>query len=155
MEEQNIPIGKVAPNIIQSLKDRFSILSEYYLKKLSIPPFVFLTSSVDEPLIEIKIATNTDDISGATGSTTFFTVPTGKRWKLIGAGQSDTTGSSALGISDGSTIFWLSSSGTTGIKEPKLSIPMDTGWTVEALNTNNVADNARNAEIIYEESDVS
>ena len=139
--------------IMQRLKDRFD-LDDLTPEEFAVIEKVFLMTDVDELLREPKIASQSRDISGATGHTTYFTVPAGKRWRLHAMSAQGTTGNSNVSIYDGTTRCPIIASGTGATnKELGHPIPLDENWEIQRQNTNNGGDTSRSLTLIYEEED--
>lgn len=111
-------------------------------------------TQVDALLISIKMDTATKDISGAGGGyITYFTVPKGKRWRLKALHMQASTGNTKAAITDGVAVFSFSATTTNGYYIYLLDLPLDTGWKIDGLETNNGADTAIFMVILYEEED--
>ena len=111
----------------------------------------------DELLRQIKVWAATQDISAGSGSTVFFTVPSGKRWRVLRLEISTgTSGSSKayyrVGGSSGQA-FDLWPSGTDAVFFEGHGDPLDQGDEISMVNTGNGADNARELVCYYTEED--
>ena len=141
------------PSIMSRLKDRYGIQFPPAIRNLSIPGLIFLTDDVNRLLTLPKVAVATNDISAGSGQTTYFTVPTGKRWRLKALQKDVTTGTTTWRIEDRDSVGFEIFSGTAETVFENLDIPMGEGWFIEVDNTGNGADTARAARIVYEEED--
>lgn len=109
-------------------------------------------TQVDDLLREGKVDTEAVDISGA-GRVTAFTVPQGKRWKLLWLWKEATTAVTEIRVFDGVVGIIVILSSTTAASKDMGSKVMEEGWSIDASGTGNGADNARSINIWYEEED--
>lgn len=142
--------------VYKRLVERFDLSEE--LLDLKYPVVLPLTiqpvTNFDELVKEQKLAQENKDISAAAGTyVPFHTVPEGKRWYLIRFERDSTTGNSRVAIDDGVNYNYLEAAGTAEKHEYAFRLPMPEGWSIGMMTTNNVADNARGLDIIYEEED--
>lgn len=108
--------------------------------------FVQPVTNVDEVLVEDDIrVVGSVDISGVSGYVPFHEVPVGERWWLVAYQSSLITGSTAVEIhesssasSSGYAIDDVAAGGHNGVLNTP--VPMDEGWSVGMIKTNNGAD---------------
>ncbi len=113
-------------------------------------------TQLDELMRASKIGGGVKDISAAGGVlVTYFTVPKGKRWRLVGAYRVTTTGVSRMYIDDGSSAaFYLTAADTASVTVfPGTPLWIEETWTIGMISTNNGADTTITMRIIYEEED--
>ena len=113
-------------------------------------------TNVDDLLRTQHIISVTKDISGATGNTVFYTVPTGKRWQLIGYQRPTTTANSQLKLQEdtGTYLLPVEGSGTTLVARVlEQFIPLPAGFMIVMANTNDIGDAARTLAIMYQEEE--
>jgi len=121
---------------------------------LKLSQLVVLTAQVDDLLQSANVSSITLDLTGA-GIVTFFTVPGGKRWRLLAIRRDQTTGTTAIDIYQGAGKFYrLGSWGTPG--EQFLlgkDFILEESWYIAMSGTSNAGDGARGIYIWYIEED--
>lgn len=144
-------------DILAKLRRRFDLVipGTKDLEPVTIPREILLVTVIDELLKTVNVDRVARDISAASGSTAYFTVPAGKRWTIKALGRDASTGNSRMLLWDGagSGVHYLSAAGTAAEIHNALDLPLEEGWGVYMDNTNNGADTAINANIVYMEED--
>jgi len=111
-------------------------------------------TDIDKLLKTTNIDLVLHDISAASGYTTYYTVPAGKRWELLLFRRGSTTGNSAVSIKDDTSVVNLSNAGTAvAIQYLGPGFPLKEGWIIQMDNTNNGADSSIALQIWYTEED--
>lgn len=144
-------------DLIKRLVGRFQL--ETTPRSASFPtqltPVVVPVTNADELLADHKTIAETADISAASGWTILFTVPDNKRWTIIVLQRPTTTANTAAYLYRAATAirhgFQILS--TTNALEDCYRIVMNQGDRLEALNTNEGGDAARQFILYYEEED--
>lgn len=132
------------------LSDIPDIENPFLFQRLVVPVTI-----ADEVQKTPEIDSHTDDISAAAGGrVTYFTVPSGKRWRLYAFRVQGTTANTAVYISDGTNEQPLTTQDTTERVDATLpSIPLNEDWTIRLRTTGNGADSAISLSILYEEEE--
>ena len=149
----------VNETIKNRLVDRFE-LSEYakentpwYMSKVILP-----VTSMDDLLSTVHFQTTNTDLTAAAGTyVPIFTVPKGKRWKLLGYHKGITIATSRVRMKpnadDAGFAYKLTPSITAEENQKGLNTPMEEDGTIGMQTTGNGGDAAVNFEIIYTEED--
>jgi len=114
---------------------------------------VIAVTDFDELLREIKVLAVTADISSGSGSSTYFTVPSGKRWQILRIEMPATSGSTHpfYGLAGGNVDLMSNATGArfhVGNKDP-----LDQGDTIKIVNTGNGGDSSREMVVYYTQED--
>jgi hypothetical protein len=121
-----------------------------------ISPYISATTDLDELLRTPKLPPQVaKDLTSGTAYTAYFTVPTGKRWKIFKIFRDGTTGTSRVRIArtDGQSIPLTNNETTGKVIDIDAPLTMDEGWSVGMNATNNGADTNIGMNILYEEED--
>lgn len=137
--------------VVKRLTARFK-LQESGNNMLLLEDNIVPVTNVDVLLTKPQLKKNTFNISAA--DTTCYTVPAGKRWRLVYTYYGSSVGTSNLRINDGSqSVVLLNSLQTLNITRFDNSTILDEGWSLILDTTSNGGDTAVRLDIMIEEED--
>ena len=143
------------PALIRRLTDRFGIEPGVIAPYMNLLPMVVLVSNADELLAEAKIGYEAKNLTAAAGTfTSYFEVPTGKRWRLLHIWKASTAGGSIFKIKErgGTARAW--DAGLTADKIWELQgVKVDEGAQLGLDTTGNGGDTGIVMVLFYEEED--
>lgn len=143
--------------VVQRLVDRLK-LQGYPVDPnaaLQLAHAILPTMDVDRLLHETKLGSGTGDLTPAAGTfVPIFTVPAGKRWRLVGFWRDTTTGTTKVLVYDGVAAFNASPI-QTAEQTYWLGSPLwlEEGWQIGLRTNGNAGDGSRYLNILYEEED--
>lgn len=115
---------------------------------------IFPVTDADKLLSVQVSATATNNLTAGAGTyVPYFTVPTGKRWRVKNFMRFGTTAVSAiLVLVSGSAAVHLNQQVVAG-QELVLDLPLDENGSMGLITTGDAGDGAVRADIVYEEED--
>jgi len=114
---------------------------------------VVAVTDFDELLRDVKALASTQDISAGSGSTTFFTVPAGKRWRILRIeAPALSAGSHVFFQVGGQNVDLYANSSTTQFLVGN-GDPLNQGDLIRMVNTGNAGDSSRELVTYYTEEE--
>ena len=139
--------------IWDKLNNRF-LLSDWQSEPPTMSEQIIPVTDVNELTRDTKIAQHADDLSTGTAYVTYFTVPEGKRWTLLGFVRASSAGNTKVRLRIDGEPFELTTSGTAYERNISMNpIPLKEGDIIQMKGTANVSDTNINLQIIYIEED--
>jgi len=137
------PFDWVAEAILSRLTRRFYLTEEPENNPLALLHTIQPITQVDDLLVAPAIAdSGAMDLTGA-GTVIAYTVPAGKKAKLIFYRKSSTTGTRNIQVFDGTTPCAICAAGSTeNVIQLSPPLPLPEGWVIRSQATSDGADGA-------------
>jgi len=144
------------PQVLRRSTAKFKIEPTSALSELALSNLVNLVSDLDD-LLRVSTIPDTVNMNLNVSTATHvagFTVPTGKRWRVLAVHRAATTGTSNTEVYNGAGYIYIGADGTAAqIILLSKDFILDQGGTVGSHGTNNAGDGAVPINTWYLEED--